>query len=591
MGDARQQRRGRRACARTPAPEQLRPRALPRCPAGRRTTRRAGDAAAGARSSAPATSPWTPTASSGSRSRSGTRSRASTRKRRDERLDAGHQDLRRSRPCTDGTCRRRSPVAGAAAPLSRLPLQMKVRDDGHGNTDIFFTEQAADAIGALRVWTERQEARRAPLPCACMQPLGIALDPNGDIWYSEGTSNRLGRMTLDPTRRSRRQSRSRCTTTSRTRSSRPTPGAQPPNCGGANQPRPAGRAAPARRDTTLPHSVAHRSQGPRLVHGRGERDRRLPRPGQGRPEHDRRASRHARPGQRVRPRAGAGRPRDRRRTAPPSSPTSTATRSPRRRSTATAASTRSSRFRPTARNSLTDSPLDRPAGQPLVPRGGREPHHAHLGRRRRRAAARALAACSSRTPRPGASPARDCRRRSARIDVRVIRGATRRRARRRRPGPGPELRTTTVPLRADDRVEFVPHGAHPPATFSFRVAKLAAGVSGRRPGRRQRPDRLVAARRRRDDRGRPGGPMTAKISADDGSFSCGRPGHGRHGLLDGRHRERRFRTVTPFGWRRAERAARRPAVAAAARARAGHGAPPQPATPRSRRPRARPPAG
>ena len=53
--------------------------------------------------------------------------------------------------CTNGTCRAPMAVAGAASPLSRLPLQMKVRDDGHGNTDVFFTEQAADAIGALRV--------------------------------------------------------------------------------------------------------------------------------------------------------------------------------------------------------------------------------------------------------------------------------------------------------------------------------------------------------------------------------------------------------------------------------------------------------
>jgi streptogramin lyase len=158
--------------------------------------------------------------------------------------------------CTTATCRAPIAVVGAAAPLSRLPLQMKVRDDGHGNTDLFFTEQAADAIGALRVDANGHVIAERHFSCVCMQPLGIALAPNGDIWYSEGTSNRLGRMTLDvknpfgvlpkplhynipnPVLEA-------------------TPGAQPSNCGGPTQPEcPPAAPLPPVANTTLPHSVA-----------------------------------------------------------------------------------------------------------------------------------------------------------------------------------------------------------------------------------------------------------------------------------------------------------------------------------------------
>jgi streptogramin lyase len=152
-------------------------------------------------------------------------------------------------PCTDAICRRPvGPVAGAA-PLSRLPLQMKVRDDGHGDTDLFFTEQNADAIGALRVSPSGDRIAERHFPCVCVQPLGIALDPNGDIWYSEGTSNRLGRMTLDAA------SPFTGLVTPKHYNipnpvQEPTPGAQPPTGGGGIQP------LPAVATTTLPHSVA-----------------------------------------------------------------------------------------------------------------------------------------------------------------------------------------------------------------------------------------------------------------------------------------------------------------------------------------------
>jgi len=156
--------------------------------------------------------------------------------------------------CTDGTCRPPIGAVGAAAPLTRLPLQMKVRDDGTGNTDLFFTEQNADAIGALRVSPNGTPIAEQHFSCVCIQPLGIALDPNGDIWYSEGTSNRIGRMTLDAAHP--------FTTILAPRHynipnpvSESTPGAQPPSGGGGIQP------LPVTATTTLPHSVALDGKG------------------------------------------------------------------------------------------------------------------------------------------------------------------------------------------------------------------------------------------------------------------------------------------------------------------------------------------
>ncbi len=91
---------------------------------------------------------------------------------------------------------RRSAPVGGAAPLTRLPLQMKVRDDGQRQHRrlLHRAERRRDRRAPRR---SRRQGRSAEqhFPCVCMQPLGIALAPNGDIWYSEGTSNRLGRMT------------------------------------------------------------------------------------------------------------------------------------------------------------------------------------------------------------------------------------------------------------------------------------------------------------------------------------------------------------------------------------------------------------
>src|SRR6185295_224184 len=105
---------------------------------------------------------------------------------------------------------------------------------------------------------------------------------------------------------------------------------------------------------------------------------------------------------------------------------------------------------------------------------------------------------------------------------------------------------TTVPLRADDRVEFVPHGAHPPATFSFRVAKLAAGAAA---GGRVAGSALTGSSPLADDVTieAAGRTVTAKISADDGSFSWAGPATGGTVSWTAGTVSARFRTVTPFG--------------------------------------------
>jgi streptogramin lyase len=103
------------------------------------------------------------------------------------------------KPCTDATCRRIAPPGAAGTPLSRVPLQMRLWADGNENTVMAFTEQMSDAIGLLRVAPDGRKLNEAHLGCGCLQPLGIALDPSGDIWFSEGSSNRLGRMTLNQT--------------------------------------------------------------------------------------------------------------------------------------------------------------------------------------------------------------------------------------------------------------------------------------------------------------------------------------------------------------------------------------------------------
>ena len=78
-------------------------------------------------------------------------------------------------------------LPGAAlAPLSRIPLQMRLWEDGNDDTSMAFTEQAADAIGLARFSPSGTKLNEVHLTCDCLQPLGVALDPSGDIWFTEG---------------------------------------------------------------------------------------------------------------------------------------------------------------------------------------------------------------------------------------------------------------------------------------------------------------------------------------------------------------------------------------------------------------------
>jgi streptogramin lyase len=82
--------------------------------------------------------------------------------------------------------------------LTRQPLQMKVSQDAQGNTLVWFTEANVDRIGLLRVSPDGTELGQTHFSCGCAAPLGLALDQGGDVWFTEGVSNRIGRLTPAP---------------------------------------------------------------------------------------------------------------------------------------------------------------------------------------------------------------------------------------------------------------------------------------------------------------------------------------------------------------------------------------------------------
>ncbi|HWT24353.1 MAG TPA: hypothetical protein VN213_12685, partial [Solirubrobacteraceae bacterium] len=86
------------------------------------------------------------------------------------------------------------------APPTRQPLQMKVTQDAQGNTLVWYTQANADRIGLLRVAADGREVGQAQFSCGCQAPFGIALDQAGDVWFTEGVTNRIGRLTPDPAR-------------------------------------------------------------------------------------------------------------------------------------------------------------------------------------------------------------------------------------------------------------------------------------------------------------------------------------------------------------------------------------------------------
>jgi streptogramin lyase len=106
-------------------------------------------------------------------------------------------------PCPNTTVCRPPPPPAPITALSRDPLQIALHQDGEGNTVLWFTEAAADNIGVMRVTPAGTALAPdgAPLPdnlaafdlpCGCTMPFGIALDPEGDVWFTEAITPRLG---------------------------------------------------------------------------------------------------------------------------------------------------------------------------------------------------------------------------------------------------------------------------------------------------------------------------------------------------------------------------------------------------------------
>src|SRR3954470_13750204 len=474
--------------------------------------------------------------------------------------------------CTELTCRR-APVPGAAATvLSRIPLQMRLYEDGRENTVMFFTEQAADTIGVLRVDKDGHQLDEAHLNCGCLQPLGLALDPSGDVWFSEGSSNRLGRMTLDPTAPfAAKPAIAHYNIPGAVCES--VPGQAPngdPACAKPTGPLPP-LVLPNPALTTLPHSVAVDRKG--RVWYTGEASERV---GYLDPAKAKSGTTNGfvdTPG----PINEFGR-----RLAPADiaiDSDGTAFFSDEygdqiASATVDAAGKIQAKFafRPKARNSLTDSPLVDPDGNLWFLEAG-----ANLITR--------VSGVAAGVPLPSRSPLIVANTATGRVtgsglssqidslDVRVLRGTTLVAHADAVPVDGQSF-ATTVPLRGDDRIEFVPHSSHAPAPFSFRVANLtaSAGANGFVGG-----TALTGAAPLADsvtiDAG--GTTTTVPISADDGSFSWrGRATGGTVSWTAG-NVSARFRTVTPFGVPPAPSTP----PAASAPAQPGASAPASPASP------------
>ena len=100
--------------------------------------------------------------------------------------------------CGDGECKVVFPPEPGTLP-SRQPLQMKVTEDAAGNTLVWFTEPGVERIGLLRVAPDGTQLGQTHFSCGCIAPFGLALDQAGDVWFTEGVTNAIGRLTPDVT--------------------------------------------------------------------------------------------------------------------------------------------------------------------------------------------------------------------------------------------------------------------------------------------------------------------------------------------------------------------------------------------------------
>src|SRR4051812_42972686 len=451
------------------------------------------------------------------------------------------------KPCTEATCRRIAVPGAAGTPLSRVPLQMRLWEDGNENTVMAFTEQMSDAIGLLRVSPTGKKLDEAHVGCNCLQPLGLALDPDGDIWFSEGSSNRLGRMTLDQTAPFTAKPSSILHYDIPNAVCEPVPGQAPngdPACATKTGPLPP-LVLPNPALTTLPHSVAIDREG--RVWYTGEASERIGYLDPAKANPNTTDGFRDAPG----PKNQFGRalaPADMGIGADDTMYFSDEYGDQIASATVdgNGAIHAKSAFTPTERNSLTDSPLVDPAGNLWFMEGG-----ANLITRISGVAAgvplpsrSALITANTATGRiTGSGLSTEVRS----IDVRLLRGAQLV-ARADALSVSGQSFAATLPLRGGGTGGFVPPRAHPLHSFTFPVASLAArgpahgaGGGSARLGATPLADSVTISA--------DGGTATAAISADDGSFIW--PGHlaagvGGPGPWAAGTMSARFRTLTPF---------------------------------------------
>ena len=99
-------------------------------------------------------------------------------------------------------------AAGAAfpaglipSPASRDPEQMVATVDGSGNTVLWVTENAANAIGVLRLSPSGQLLGESDFDCTvqnCVGPAGLAMAKDGTLWATAQASNQIIRIIPNP---------------------------------------------------------------------------------------------------------------------------------------------------------------------------------------------------------------------------------------------------------------------------------------------------------------------------------------------------------------------------------------------------------
>jgi streptogramin lyase len=85
-------------------------------------------------------------------------------------------------------------------PPSRNPEQLATIQDRDGNTILWFTEIHADAIGLMKVSPQGELLAQSEAWCACAGAKGIAVGPDGEVWFTSELDNNLNRLRPDRAR-------------------------------------------------------------------------------------------------------------------------------------------------------------------------------------------------------------------------------------------------------------------------------------------------------------------------------------------------------------------------------------------------------